>query len=89
MSCWKRWRRGLPVVSADAPSAQALITHGVDGFLCPARDEAAYRATLEPLIATPELRARIGAAARASSARHAWNDASASVERVYRSFVQG
>lgn len=75
---------GLPVVSADAPSARGLITHGHDGFLCPADDAAAYIAQVQALIASPALRAGIGAAARETSAKHCWDDASSSVERVYR-----
>lgn len=80
---------GLPVVSADAPSARGLITHDRDGFLCSADDEAAYIASLERLIGSPALRAEIGAAARRSSRKHSWDDASSSVERVYRGLTRG
>jgi len=78
---------GLPVVSADVPSARALITHAANGFLCPARDEDAYVEAVAALIASPALRAEIGAAARASSGHHAWDDACAGVERAYRSLI--
>jgi glycosyltransferase involved in cell wall biosynthesis len=75
---------GLPVVSADAPSARGLIEDGRTGFLCPPRDSERYAATIEALIASPEARRRIGAAAHEASAAYSWDAASASVERVYR-----
>lgn len=78
---------GLAVVSADVPSARSLIDHGDKGMLCAPGDPFAYTAVIEALIRTPGLRARIGDAARASSARHSWDKASASVERVYRNLV--
>lgn len=77
---------GLPVVSADAPSARSLIDDGLTGFLCPPRDVAHYAATSEALIASPELRRHIGAAAAEASKAYTWDAASASVERVYRRF---
>jgi len=78
---------GLPVVSADVASARALITHAANGFLCPARDEDAYVEAVAGLIASPGLRAEIGAAAQASSRSHTWDDACAGVERAYRSLI--
>ena len=77
---------GLPVVSADAPSARSLIDDGLTGFLCPPLDVAHYVATIEALIAAPDMRRRIGAAAAKASEAYTWDAASASVERVYRGF---
>jgi len=79
---------GLPVVSADAPSARALIAHGRTGFLCPSTDMEAYAEAIGSLAGSPALRHEIGMAAREASAAYTWNDASASVERVYRHVVQ-
>jgi phosphatidylinositol alpha 1,6-mannosyltransferase len=75
---------GLPVISADAASARALIDDGRTGFLSPPLDVARYAATIEALIASPDLRRRIGAAAAKASEAFSWDVASASVERVYR-----
>ncbi|MBA2936684.1 glycosyltransferase family 1 protein [Sphingomonas sp. CGMCC 1.13654] len=75
---------GLPVVSADAPSARALIDHGSDGWLCSADDVAAYVAALEALIGSPDLRHKIGTHAERKSHAYAWSDVSAAVERVYQ-----
>ena len=74
---------GVAVVSADAPSARGLITHGRDGLLCPASDTDAYRSNIEMLIGSATDRARVGASARDFSARHSWDDASANVNQVY------
>ena len=80
---------GLPVVSADAPSARALIDDGRTGFLSPPREAAHYAATIERLITVPDLRRAVGAAARAASAAYSWDAASASVERAYRLVLGG
>ena len=74
---------GLPVVSADVPSARALIDDRRTGFLSPPQDAAHFAATIGALIASPELRRTIGAAASRASEEYSWDAASASVERAY------
>ncbi|MFD1610588.1 glycosyltransferase family 4 protein [Sphingomonas tabacisoli] len=78
---------GLPVVSADAPSARALIESGRTGLICSPRDVADYVAAIEKLLA-PDARRTMRAAASAASAGYSWDAASASVERVYRTLVR-
>jgi glycosyltransferase involved in cell wall biosynthesis len=78
---------GLAIVSADAPSATALIEHAQTGLLCPPGDPAVYADAVESLVAVPERRQRIGSAARSASAAYRWNDASASVERAYQKLL--
>lgn len=78
---------GLPVVSADAQNAQSILTDGLDGFLCPPTDCAAYASVLTGLIENPGLRSRVGAAARCTSQRYSWDLASKSVANVYDSLV--
>lgn len=75
---------GLPVVSADVPSARALLDPGQTGFLSPSHDVEHYAATIETLVASPRLRCAIGAAARKASETYSWDAASMSVERAYR-----
>ncbi len=75
---------GLPVVSADVPSARALIDDSRTGFLSPPQDAAQFAAMIEALIASPELRRTIGAAALKASEDYSWDAASASVERAYQ-----
>jgi len=75
---------GLPVVSADAESARALIADGETGLLCSSQTPAAYAAATARLIETPGKRSAIGEAARAASAAYGWDAASAAVEAAYR-----
>ncbi|HLX33007.1 MAG TPA: glycosyltransferase family 4 protein [Gaiellaceae bacterium] len=58
---------GLPVIAANAGGPAELITSGVDGLLVAPGDAAALATALERLEADPELRARLGAAARERS----------------------
>jgi glycosyltransferase involved in cell wall biosynthesis len=75
---------GLPVVSADAPSARGLIEHGRTGFLCPPGDIGAYVKAVETLVLSPTIKRTCGAEAREESRAYSWDDASAAVERAYR-----
>jgi glycosyltransferase involved in cell wall biosynthesis len=63
---------GLAVVSADAPSARALINDGVTGRLCPPEDADAYAAAIRRLIEVPMDRARMGHAACKASLDFSW-----------------
>jgi glycosyltransferase involved in cell wall biosynthesis len=60
---------GRAVVASDVGGLRDAIDDGVDGVLVPPRDVAALRAALEQLLGDPELRARLGAAARAKAER--------------------
>lgn len=79
---------GLPVVSADAPSARALIQDGRTGFLVRPRDAGHYAETIAALITASDRRRTIGEAARRASDAYSWAAASASVERAYRSVIE-
>ncbi len=74
---------GLPIISADAPSARALIDPGETGTLCEPRDVKAYADALEELVANPETRHSMGARARTASKAYSWHAASRSVAEVY------
>jgi glycosyltransferase involved in cell wall biosynthesis len=54
----------LPCVVSRVDGTQDAIHHGVDGFLCPVNDVGAWASALMPLIELPDLRSRIGMAAR-------------------------
>jgi glycosyltransferase involved in cell wall biosynthesis len=56
---------GRPVVASAVGGLLDAIEDGVDGLLVPPRDVASLRAAVERLLEDAELRARIGAAARA------------------------
>ena len=62
---------GLPVIVSDQAGAD-LVVDGVNGFVVPARDAGALAARMEQLIADPELRSRMGAAAAASAVARTW-----------------
>ncbi len=65
---------GRPVVASRIGQLARLIEDEVTGLLCPAGDPAALAAALDRLRREPELRARLGQAARASVLRdHTWH----------------
>ncbi|WP_051531460.1 glycosyltransferase family 4 protein [Sphingomonas sp. URHD0057] len=74
---------GLAVVCADADYSRAIVDPGRTGILEPSRDARAYATAALRLIDDPEERARIGAAARESTAAFTWDAASAAVEAAY------
>ena len=55
---------GLPVVTTAVGGMAEAVTDGIEGFLTPPRDDKAAADALERLWAEPELRQRMGAAAR-------------------------
>ena len=55
---------GLPVVASDGGGPSEVVTNGVDGLLYPPGDAGALSGLLQQLAADPDLRARLGDAAR-------------------------
>lgn len=55
---------GLPLVAYDVAGCRSIVRHGVNGFLLPYGDEAAVADALARLASDPDLRHRLGAAAR-------------------------
>jgi glycosyltransferase involved in cell wall biosynthesis len=51
---------GLPVVATDVGDNARLVHDGANGFLCPPRDAPAMAEKLARLLASPELRERMG-----------------------------
>ena len=62
---------GLPVIVSDQAGAD-LVRDGENGFVVPARDVEALTGRMEQLIADPDLRQRMGAAAAASAVTRTW-----------------
>ena len=56
---------GKPIVTADVPGCNDLVIDGVTGFLVPAENWIRLADAVDKLTAEPELRKRMGAAARA------------------------
>jgi glycosyltransferase involved in cell wall biosynthesis len=78
---------GLPVVSTDISGIPELIADGENGLLVPERDAAALAAALARLLDDAALRARLGAAGRATVARDF--DARRNVRALYALFAEG
>ena len=79
---------GLAVVSADVPSASALLGHGETGLLCPPDAPVAYVEAIAALAGDPTRRRRLGAAARAASEADSWEAACASAVHVYERLLE-
>ncbi len=56
---------GCALVTTDAPGCREVVTHEVDGLLVPVKDPVALADAIERLAKDPELRTRLGKAARA------------------------
>lgn len=74
---------GLPVVSANAPSARALVVDGESGILCQPRAVDQYAEAIGTLVEDPVRRKAMGAAARNASSAYSWDRASESVAKIY------
>ena len=56
---------GLPLITCDAPGCREVVTDGVEGLLVPPRDAGALAMAIAQLLDDPDLRDRMGKAARA------------------------
>ena len=74
---------GLAIISADAPSSQALIEPGRTGLLVEPGDVAGYASALTTLAGDAALRTSLAQAARAESARYDWDAELAGVAGSY------
>lgn len=63
---------GLPVVVTENCGSAEIVEDGVNGFVVPARDADALAARLALLLSDADLRARMGAAARATAEGRTW-----------------
>ena len=62
--CWRRRRSARPLVVTDVPGCRHFVRDGVEGFIVPPEDAEALADALERLARDPELRLRMGEAAR-------------------------
>lgn len=79
---------GVPVVGADAGGIPFVVDDGRTGYLVPPGDADALTDRLRRLVTDPQLRARMGAAARADAERHSWRAATESLVRSYELAVE-
>lgn len=79
---------GVPIVSAAAASAQALVDDGRSALLVPPTDPRAYADALERLIADGALRQRLAQAAQADAQAHSWEATLEPVFALYQACLQ-
>ena len=81
---------GRPVVAAAGGALLDLVTDEETGLLVPPRDAPSLRAAVERLLADPELRERLGRAARSSAReRFGWDGVIERTLAVYRDALDG
>jgi glycosyltransferase involved in cell wall biosynthesis len=78
---------GLPTLCADATGRRSLVVPGVTGSLLDPFDDAGFFSEALALATDPQLRARMGAAARERSLRFSWDEAMAGLLARYRSLA--
>ena len=75
---------GLPCVATRVGGVPMVIQEGVNGLLVEAGDEAALAGAIERLIGEPDLRRRLGLAARETiEQRFAWKARAAEIGQMY------
>ena len=76
---------GLPSVVSDIPGNVAVVRDGVEGLVVPAGDVAALAEAMVKLYRSPELRDRMGSAARKTiEARFTISAVAEQLEAAYR-----
>jgi glycosyltransferase involved in cell wall biosynthesis len=100
VACLPSYREGLPLflaeaasagraaVTTDVPGCRSVVQHDLTGLLVKVRDACSLADALQALLSDPDLRARMGAAARALAlrefAKERVNDA---IFRIYSSLL--
>lgn len=70
VACLEAMAHGRPVVATSVGGLRDLVVHGETGLLVPPRDPDSLRSALERLLADPERRRLLGAAARERARTH-------------------
>jgi glycosyltransferase involved in cell wall biosynthesis len=78
---------GVPSVASDAPGLRESVQHGTTGLLVPHGDVDALVAALDTLLQSPELRERMGRAARAFAEGFSWDASADRAERFLNRVV--
>jgi glycosyltransferase involved in cell wall biosynthesis len=81
---------GIPVVASDAGGLPEVVEDGTCGFVVPKGNADALAEAIGRLLADPELRARMGAAARERALRlFDWDIAARAFDSLYRQVLSG
>jgi phosphatidylinositol alpha-mannosyltransferase len=65
---------GKPIVASNVEGYASLITHGVEGYLVPPRDEKELARSLISLLRDESLRQKMGAKGQLKAREYAWED---------------
>ena len=88
--CAEAMAHGRPVVASAVGGLLDLVRHGETGLLVSPGDEAGMREALHWLLGDPELRSRLGKAARERAREHlSWERATAATVRAYEDALRG
>lgn len=79
---------GVPVVGADAGGIPFVVDDGRTGFLVPPGDPDTLTDRLGRLVTDPDLRRRMGAAARKDAEQHSWRAATEALVGFYELAVE-
>jgi glycosyltransferase involved in cell wall biosynthesis len=80
---------GLPCVCADATGSRSLVVPDETGFLAAADDSHAFARHVTALAQDPDLRRRMGEAARRRSQSFSWEETLAKMLSYYRALLAG
>ncbi len=74
---------GKPLVATSIPGYNFVVSHGVEGFLVPPKDEQALALSLVRLLADGDLRAKMGQAGMRRAAEFSWDKVAQRVLEFY------
>ncbi len=63
---------GIPVIASDIEGYASVVSHGIEGFLVPPRDEKALARAITSLIEDEGLRCQMGARGRLKAEQYSW-----------------
>ncbi len=84
MSLLEGMAAGLPVLGHDIEGVHSLVRDGVEGYILPLRDPAAYAQALVRLIDDPILRTKMGQAAQRRATDFDWPRVAGAVADFYK-----
>lgn len=79
---------GLPIVASDIDGFREVLTAGREGLLVPTDEPGALARALATLLGSPMLRARMGAAGRATAVRYDWAAVTKRVLALYDEAIE-
>ena len=79
---------GAPIVCSDIHGYKGVVQRGRQGILTPPHDAKALSAGIAELLASPEMRARMGASGQERAEQFSWERVTAKVEEYYRFVIR-